>query len=61
MTMAPTELETLLRVLSERAIELNADDTAWAFEVAGTRDKATDWVKQHLHSTTLLSKDELKL
>ncbi|KAF2161985.1 hypothetical protein M409DRAFT_27711 [Zasmidium cellare ATCC 36951] len=57
--MAPPELDILLRALSERDIPLNGDDVAWAFETAGTRDKATDWVKQHLHSTTLLSKDEL--
>lgn len=61
MTMPPTELETLLRVFSEREIELNANDAAWAFDNAAIRDKAADWVKQHLHSTTLLSKDELKL
>ncbi|KAK4499020.1 hypothetical protein PRZ48_009532 [Zasmidium cellare] len=58
--MAPTELETLLHALSERDIPLNEDDVAWAFETAGTRDKAASWVKQHLHTTTLLTKDELK-
>lgn len=59
--MAPNELETLLRVLAERDLPLNEDDVAWAFEGAGTRDKAAEWVRQHLHSTTLLTKDELNL
>lgn len=59
--MATTELQILLRTLTERDIPLNEDDLAWAFEGAGTRDKAAEWVRQHLHPTILLTKDELSL
>lgn len=55
------ELKTLLRVLEERDIPLNADDVAWAFESSKTKDSAASWVQEFLQPQTLLTKDELAL
>jgi len=51
----------LLDVLRQRDIPLGRDDVGWAFESPKTRDEIVRWVEEHLNSSTLLSKDELKL
>jgi len=53
----------LLNVLEERGLDsvLDLDNVLAAFEDENTGREAADWVNEHLHEDTLLTKEELEL
>ena len=61
LDMAPAELQLLLQALEERSFSLGADDIAWAFDSAGTKDKINHWVRDYLNPTSLLTTEERAL
>ena len=61
VTMRKDPLETLIHILSQRAIDLGRDDVAWAFESPQTKGAIVSYVNEYLSPVTLLSKEELWL
>lgn len=51
----------LLNVLEERGLNVDLDKILLGFEDGETKIQAADWVEEHLHEATLLTKEELDL
>lgn len=53
--------QQLLSALYKRGIDLGTDDVNWAFESQKTKTDLSTWIREHLDSSTLLTRDELDL
>lgn len=51
----------LLNVIEERELNVDLDKVLAAFEDEGLRRDAAAWVNEHLHESTLLTREELEL